>query len=558
MRQGLRIVQVICRLFAVLLVARGRVGASAEYKPIVVVSVASYEKLIADVRQFVDARVVTVAMELIGRAGNLAFDPRTLAPVSVDPRRPWGLVVESDGQAVSMYGFAPVTDMGLLLAGLVAAQRIQPPVEGVYQLSLGGRKWYARQRGAWAILSDSRDGLDDIPDEPAKILEEVKHSSDLAVSVLFRSLLPEHRELARRWITEGSYLVFPREAGEDEIQHALRQASANQLLLRAAALVEEGDALSAGISVDLKNRRLVADVDLTYLAATEMADGLAAPGTTKTDFGGFMLPNAALTGIWTGEIARMPLHQVLTLCDAVLKQLTPDARDRPELTLWRTIRDALLEESVDGAVAVFLQPRGSFLAIGGYVSDGAKVEKNLLAAAEPFGKVSGAGKSPTWTRDAGRYQDVRFHTLSIPLDANTDRGAQLSRMFGDSMELVLGVDDHHLYVAVGKQPMSFLKQSVRQARSRGSGRQPPVRFSLSLARCVRFLAETSPEADRGDLVQLADVLERSGGKDRVNLHAVPVERGVHIRLEAEEAAMRSLTLLGRPKQALPKAPAVGR
>ncbi|MBM4089356.1 MAG: hypothetical protein FJ276_07990 [Planctomycetes bacterium] len=544
MRQARRIVRVICWLFAALLAARERVGASAEYKPIVVVSAASYEKLIADVRQFVDARIVTVALELAGRAGNLAFDPRTLAPVSVDPRRPWGLVVESDGQAVSMYGFAPVTDLGLLLAGPVAAGRIQPPVEGVYQLALGGSKWYARQRGAWTVFSDSQDGLDDIPDEPAKILEEVKHSTDLAVSVLFRSLLPEHRELARRWITEGSYLVFPREAGEGEIQHALRQALANQLLLRAAALVEEGDALSAGISVDLKNRRLVADVDLTYLAATEMANGLAAPSTTKTDFGGFMLPNAALTGIWTGEIARMPLHQILTLCDAVLRQLTPDARDRPELTLWRTIRDALMEESVDGAVTVFLQPRGSILAIGGYVSDGAKVERNLLAAAKAFGNVGAAGKAPTWTRDAGRYQDVRFHTLSIPLDVNADNDAHLSQMFGDSMELVIGVDEHHLYAAVGKQPMSFLKQALRQARSRGSGRQPPIRFSLSLARCVRFLAETSPEADRGDLVQLADVLERSGGRDRVNLHAIPIKHGMHIRLEVDEAAMRSLTLLG--------------
>ena len=524
-------------------------GAAGEYRPLVVVSLASYQKLVGDLSRVIGPRQTALVQGLLGAIHRVPIDPRTMAPVGLDPRRPWGLVMETDGLTFPLYGFVPVTDLRALLAGPVAAGRVRPPAEGVYQIKIQGRTWHVGQKGPWAILASSRPGLLSAPAEPEPVLKKMHRSYDVAVRVALANLPADTRELARRWIDEQHHLVLDRQPGESAVEYALRNALADQGLRRAADLAVEGDSLLAGLSLDLRTRSLIADAEVTYRPGSDMAQGLAAPSKSKTDFAGFLVPDAALTGVWTGEIARMPLYQLLALVDAAVEPLLEGGPGRAGRDLWQAIRTALVDQSVDGGVLAVVRPAGATLAVGGDVADPAKVRQALDALAAAVERQPALARAVVWQQNAAQYRGVRFHLLSIPLATSAKDRQGLARSFGKSLDIVVGIGDARLYVAAGRHPLELLKQAIRGSHGRTAPKKrPPVYFCLRPGPVVRLLADLSEGEDRARLAFVAGLLEQSSSRDRVKLTGVPVKRGMHLRLEIEEGVFRAavLGLLGNP------------
>jgi len=75
-----------------------------------------FETVITDFNRVIGPRQTALVRELLGGFYRVPTDPRTMAPVGLDPRRPWGLVMETDGLTFPLYGFVPVTDLRVLLA----------------------------------------------------------------------------------------------------------------------------------------------------------------------------------------------------------------------------------------------------------------------------------------------------------------------------------------------------------------------------------------------------------------------------------------------------------
>jgi hypothetical protein len=519
-------------------------AAAEEYKPLLVVSLSSYGRLIQDVNAFVDPRLTALAVELLRQAAGIPVEPGTLVPSGLDTRRPWGLVVETDGQTFPVYGFVPAADLSRLLSASVATGRIKPPAGGVYEVKFGGQTWYLAQKGTWAFFATSRAGLKSTPADPVKVLRGLNTSHDVAARAWPQHLPADARQVANRWLTEGHVLVLDRKPGETSLEAALRNALANQGLRLAASMADEGETLTAGLSLDFRARELVLDLETTARPGTTTAESLAAPHKSETDFSGFLVPNAALTGTWTGEIARMPLHRLLGLVDSLAEQLLPRGGDRAAGELWRTIRESLLTESVDGGVAAMVRPNGVTLTIGGYVADGDALQQKLQALADTARSHRPDPGAPVWKPDAGRYQDVGLHTLSIPIPKDAKDRRSLVRMFGDGLDVVVGVGKHSLYVAAGKNPLETVKHLMRASQSKTPRKQPPVQFTVALAPLARFLAETADDADRSSMAHWATLLEQSAGRDHVTLTARPVPRGTHVRLEVEDGVLRAATSLG--------------
>jgi hypothetical protein len=192
-------------------------------------------------------------------------------------------------------------------------------------------------------------------------------------------------------------------------------------------------------------------------------------------------------------------------------------------------------------MAAVVRPNGVTLLVGGYVPDGAKLQQKLKELAAAARDASAAAGAPAWKLDAARIQDVRLHTLSIPIPKEAQDRRTLVRMFGEEVEFAVGVGEHSLYVAAGKNPVQALKQAIQGSRSKAPRKEPPVRFSLAMGPVMRFLAEAGKEGDRPQSARIAALLEQSGGKDHLRLTARPVERRTHVRLEVEEGVLRSLT-----------------
>lgn len=531
--------------------AQSRAASAAEYRPVLVVSVASYEKLVRDVQCFADARLIALGAHLLGHVLGAPVDSTTLAPAGLDARRPWGLVMETDGQSFPVYGFLPVTDLQRLLAGSVAAGRIQAPVRGVYELSVAGRTWYATQRGVWAVFATSRHGLATVPADPVKMLGNLHATHDLAVRVFLKNFPEEARRLAKRWLNEGPRLLLTRKPGESELVHGLRSTLATKGLDLAAALADEGDRLTLGASLDFRARTAVADLEIVVRPGTSTAESLGAPHKTQTAFGGFLMPSAALSGLWTGEIARIPLHHLLTLFDPAADQLARAGGKRSFGPLWRAVRESLVEESVDGGIAAVIRSDRFTLVVGGFVADGAKLQDRIEELARSASARPQGAAAPAWKADAAQYQGVRLHVLSLPIPNDAPDRLLLVRALGDAAEIAVGIGPRSLYVAAGKNPVQAIRQVIRDSKAKTPRKPAPVQFSLALGPLARFVGDASGGPVALQAARMADHLEQSGAKDRVRLTAQPVEHGAQARLEIEEGVLGALVSLAAPAQAAP-------
>ena len=105
--------------------------------------------------------------------------------------------------------------------------------------------------------------------------------------------------------------------------------------------------------------------------------------------------------------------------------------------------------------------------------------------------------------------------------------------------MVVGIGDGRLYTAIGRHPLDLLKQAIRGSQGRTAGSKPPVYFCLKPAPVARLLTDLGDPKDRARWAFAAESLERAGARDRVRLTGVPVQRGMHLRLEVEEGVLRA-------------------
>lgn len=533
-------------------------NAADGYRPLLVVSVASYEKLLNGVNSVADPRLTALALALIQQHLQIPSNPATRAPMGLDVRRPWGLVVETDGQTFPAYGFLPVTDVRQLLASAVASGKIKPPVQGVYEIEVSGQTWYVTQKGNWTMFANTRRGLATAPAEPAKVLGGLT-SYDIAARVSLKDLPAEVRKAAGQWLRDGHRLRLAREAGQSELGYAVESALANEGLQLAASLADEGDAFLLGVSLNPRTRSLAFDLATTARPDTSAAVSLNAPHRTQTEFAGFLATRAMLTGVWTGEIARMPLHRLLSLVATVAGQLAP-GDGNPAAELFSAVRQALMEESVDGGVAAAVRSNGVTVVVGGSVADGPGLQRKLNELVENTRK-QGPASAAVWKLDAGVCQEIRLHTLSVPIPKDAKDRAKLTGLLSDTVELTVGIGDRRLFFGAGKNSLAAVKRVIQDSRPRSLKGQSPVQFSLALGALARFLAEIDDQGDRSRAGRLAALLDQAGGKDHLRLTARPVERGTHARLEIEEGVLRaigSLPLAGAgglgPGPAAPRRP----
>ena len=166
---------------------------AADAKPLVVLSMSSYDALVAnpdcvkDIGQAPGADVVREHVPIVF--------PRQAA------RRPGqdaalGAVLQIQDDKLSAYGFVPVTDAQQLAAEL--GQYIASTSDwgnGIYRVegTEGNKVLYAKvTETGWILVSDSVNALSDAPDDPAKVLQGLNKQYDFALRLDISNIPAEH------------------------------------------------------------------------------------------------------------------------------------------------------------------------------------------------------------------------------------------------------------------------------------------------------------------------------------------------------------------------------
>jgi hypothetical protein len=312
-------------------------------------------------------------------------------------------------------------------------------------------------------------------------------------------------------------------------------------------MINDLDEVLIGWAIDRQTSTSYLDFQVTAVAGTKTAAQFAQAATVTTNFAGFDLPGAALTGNWGGTLTDSDVVQaksaITNVRTVALKELKNQGLSPDELKLATQVLSDLLDvaektiekKTADGGLALLLKPGALTFLAGGTIAEGDKLEKCLkqLAAevqtAEP--KVAEILKL-----DAETHQGIRLHTLALPT-AGAD--AWVVKVFGNTLEVVLGINESSLYIALGRDAASTLKQVIDQSKAQAGKKIPPARIAVAGTPIAKFVAEVADdEMAKQMATAIGAALEQSAGKDHLILTSKPVPNGAAVRVELEEGLLK--------------------
>ena len=522
---------------------------TAKAGPMATLSFSGYDALMAD-------------LDFIGRLGGNPGLAKSLEAVlkmqtqdeglaGLDKTRPWGVaVMPNPATLADAFAFLPVNDLKKLLSVLESTGMPNKDVgQGVTEVGTpAGLPLFVKQKGDWAILSNTPDGLDDAPADPSTLLDGSEKKYDLAVRLLLNNLPPALKQMALGWWMSGVEEGLERKPGESDEQLATRNKATKQTISRIKTLVEDVDVLLVGLNIDAAARNAYFDLEVTARPGSKTAEDFAQVKCAPSNFTGFDLPEATVTTNWVGKLSEMDVAQSKAAVEMVAakarkhfenQNLSDTTAAKAGQLLAEVILASMEAGETDGGLAAILDPSDATLLVGVKVADDAKLDKVLRDLAK-----KATDESPELAKaikpDAETHQEVTLHTLSIPVP-RTDRRDLIVRMVGEELDVVVGTGPNSVYLAAGRNAAARLKAAIDKSKAETGKEVPPTRLSVAVTPLVQFVATVADDPDvRQRAGMIAMVLQQAGTDNHVTITTKPIPNGISQRLTIESGLLKIL------------------
>ena len=526
---------------------------AADAKPALTIAFAGYDKLTADLK------VIDKIDSHFGLAEKLegflqaATQGKKLA--GLDKSRPWGVLVtvgESDDPVTQ--GYLPVSSLKELIAGLPAPGGAPTPNDkGVYEIpSPNGQTLFAKQKGEWAVLSNNEDSINAAKGDPSSHFSELAKKYLISVRGNVQNV-PEKRRgdflNAMRGLVQIALSAQP---GNAE-QQAMTQASVKQMFDGLDKMSKELDTLVIGLGIDAESKSLFLDVETRALDGTEMATKCAAMKDAKTNFAGFALPGAAVTMLASGTADDDQVTQGKQNIDKVKTILTKQLEDNEDLNdkqkelakqllsdAFDVARQTVEQKKSDGGLAVVLEDNPAMIA-GWAIAAGEKLDTTFKKLAKEI--ISDKPELGSMIKlNAETYEDVKFHVATIPVPP----AGGAKEVFGDAIQIVVGISDSRLYIGAGKDPIAALKKAIAASKESPDKAISPMEMVVSAGPIAKFIAKATPEGNPSDAQakkvagKIAEQLAKMPGKDRLTITVKPIENGALMRLSVDRGVLKTI------------------
>ena len=275
-----------------------------------------------------------------------------------------------------------------------------------------------------------------------------------------------------------------------------------------------------------------------------MARQMASIRDATTDFGGFYSDDAAVSVRSSGRFQQQDIDQALAMMgpmrDKVLEEID-DSDDMPNEAAKEVAKklaaslldivEATLKEGVsDGAVTVNMDGPDMTIVAGMHVADGAQIEDtlnelNTLAEQNP--------DFPAIEFNADQHAGVRFHKLALPI---AEDGEDARQMFGDAIDVTVGVSAKKVYFGLGDKAQQALIQAMNGSQSEQTVKTPAEMY-LALGKIMNFAAQFS---DEPAVEAMAEELATADGSDRVLMTVTPIDNGASYHFELREGILKAI------------------
>jgi hypothetical protein len=245
-----------------------------DWKPVVVVSISGYDKLMDNVAMLGKvsgnpelARELIVILKLIAIQQEMGGPERT---------RPWGAVLQTDGDELSGCAFIPSANLSKLAAMVEPlVGKAEESGRGIYKVRSRVKPVYVTQRDGWAFFAYSPEALDAVPADPIALLAGLNERYDVAVRIHTPNILPKHREKIIAWLNTQVEPYAEQQQNEPARVYALRKQATDAVLRPALAAVNDAETVTIGWALDNEAQKTHVDVAMTAKAGTETARAMA-------------------------------------------------------------------------------------------------------------------------------------------------------------------------------------------------------------------------------------------------------------------------------------------
>jgi hypothetical protein len=520
--------------FALALLLGGAAQLRADdLKPVAIVSLPSSDTIVTD-------------LTFIGRVIDMPdlrdkFEAASAQVKGLDKTKPIGLALVIDEGMPKIVGFVGTTDLKALLGSLPFG----PPTDngdGSFDVNSPQGPVRVVQRGGWAVFSNAPALLKSVPADPSRMLDGMDKEYTAAVRFNVQNIPADMRDKFVGFIKLSVEASLQQGPDEDEKEFELRKNTALTALKQIDELARDTDKFTIGLAVDTEAKSVHADASLTFVAGSELAKNVLNEAGGKSDFAGFLLPNAALNFNFSQKMSPESIAQMSAMVKAGRLKIQGAVEKDPTLgdeATKKTVKELvdqafdILESAtkagkMDAGGALILEPKALTFAAGGYLPDGASVEKTFKKFVE-FGQND--PNFPAVKFDVETYKGVRFHTMVIPM-----KDEQAKQLFGDNLDFYLGVGEHSAYVAFGKGSLELLKTVIAKSAADANTPVLPFQLNVALTPIVRFINSMQPGNPAAAMI--GQTLAASAGKDHLKVQTKMIENGASIRIEAEEGVLK--------------------
>lgn len=521
---------------------------TGQMKPVVVLTISGYDALKQDIN----------FLGTLAGQPDLAtsFEPFILGfTQGLDKTKPLGVLVQSDGMNFGGAICLPIQDLATFVANLAAfGVTTADAGNGITQITANNQTLFGKEKNGWTFLSMMPQMLESLPPDPAEAFKELVADYDLAVRAHVQNVPEPYRQMASQQLRAGMEAGMKKLPDETEEAFQARTGIARAQVEQLERMINEIDQFTFGLSVDSQQQKTFMDVVYTAIPDTKLAAQLDTMKDPKTNFAGFFQPEAAAMMMTASKVNESDVAQTKQMVEAMRTQAATAIDEQTELpsdaakeAVKGAINDfidglmATVESGVmDGGAVVNVSPDALTIVAGGHVADPSKFESGLKKLAE-LSKEKPEIPPVTWNAES--HADVSFHTLSVP---TSEEPAQ-KQLFGDTVDIAVGIGKQSVYFAMGKECLAAVKKVIDDSAANPGKSIAPMELSVSLSPILTTAAAFNP--DDAILKTVADALtNEAAGRDHVRIIAHPVENGLRTRFEAEEGVMRAIGVAVKAQQ----------
>lgn len=506
-------------------------------KPVLVVSLASLNKLMQDVNY------ITAAFGQPAAGGMFTMMAGGFAQ-GIDMTRPIGVVVSIVDGAPEPIGMVPTPDAEAILERLEkqgqigAIDRLD---DGTLVIAAGPSLVYIRQAGPWAMVARQKEILELAPANPMTLLEGIGNDYTFAARLNVQEIPAETREGLIAQIRQGFEQAMAQRGEDAKDLQAASEGSIKQL----EQLIRESEELMVGWNINPQERIVTIDTEFVASSGTEMAEMYSGQSVIASQFANVIDADNAMFYHAAASLSPKVIERTresIGSARQMVKKAIDDSDDLDEnqKAQIRELADALIDLTMqtvaEGRFDVGIQAVADDsqleIAAGMFVSDGAEAAKLVKELAD---KLKDVPDAPKFAFDQGTHQGVTLHSVTIDIPAEQ---SELREVYGEQAVIQIGTAAKAVYLALGENSQQTLKQFIdRGTKSDDPAERPLGQMQISLLPFLRF----AQSIKSNDVVaSMVDTLSQNAETDYVLLESDLIEDGQTSSLEIGEGVLKSI------------------